>query len=142
VRILCGFRATEKRFSSRSKSSSLKDGTMRLWKKQTVRWTKDGKNVPKGTTDLTKKTIESKRFYRTLKLASGKTKQIPLSEDEESSKRLLQKRQDEEDKKKIPGSRRRKRMEQKPSRLPEAVQEGLSVSRGFFLPRSPYNRLH
>lgn len=76
---------------------------MKVWKKQTIRWTKNERTVPKGTRGSVKKVIESKRFYGSLKTASGKTKQQPLTEDEPSSLKLLNKLQNDEDKKRLLG---------------------------------------
>ncbi|MCA8991374.1 MAG: tyrosine-type recombinase/integrase [Planctomycetaceae bacterium] len=76
---------------------------MKVWRKQTVRYIKDGKRVPKGTRGAQRKTEHSKRFYGTLRTASGKRKQTPLTEDEKTSQRLLVKLQGDEDRKAILG---------------------------------------
>lgn len=53
---------------------------MKVWRKQLVQYfTKEGKRCPKGQS-VRQKTIESKRFYGTLTLASGKRKQTPHGE--------------------------------------------------------------
>lgn len=59
---------------------------MKVWRKQTTR-TKNGK----------RETIESKRFYGTLKTSDGKRKQIPLTEDRASSETMLRRLQSESD---------------------------------------------
>lgn len=76
---------------------------MKVWKKQTIRWTKNGKNVPRGTDGASKKAIESKRYYGSVTLSSGKRKQQALTESEKTSLEILVRLQNEEDKKRAFG---------------------------------------
>ncbi|HEX4131968.1 MAG TPA: hypothetical protein VHZ24_18190 [Pirellulales bacterium] len=57
---------------------------MNVWRKQT---TKRGDNG----------VVLSKRFYGTLRLASGRAQQVPLVEDRDASKTLLRRLQSEQD---------------------------------------------
>lgn len=61
---------------------------MQVWRKKTVRYVIDGEKVASGTHGAAKETIKSKRFYGTLRLADGRTKQVPLSEDRDASQTL------------------------------------------------------
>lgn len=70
---------------------------MSVWKKQSVKWLSLGKQVPSGTAGATKKTIESKRFYGTVRQADGRSKQVPLFKDKDQSIRLLVQLQAQED---------------------------------------------
>ncbi len=70
---------------------------MRVWKKQTVRYSLNGKTVPKGTHGARKVKILSKRYYGTLNMANGKRRQQPLCEERKSSEILLRRLQAEED---------------------------------------------
>jgi len=71
---------------------------MKVWRKQTVRYTKNGKRCTKATTGAEAKTELSKRFYGTIKTPTGTTKQIPLCEDKDASEKLLRRLQTEADK--------------------------------------------
>lgn len=77
---------------------------MRLWKKTTVRWRLDGRIVPSGTPHAQRESITAKRFYGTLRLANGKQKQQPLTEDRDSSEKLLRRLQTDEDRKRAVGA--------------------------------------
>lgn len=70
---------------------------MNVWRKQSVKWAKNGKRVAKGTPDAKQTKSFSKRFYGTLRTASGKRKQVPLTEDRKSSQTLLNPSQGDED---------------------------------------------
>lgn len=74
-----------------------------VWKKQTIRYLKEGKLCQKSVKGAVPDKIESKRWYGTLKMASGKRKQIPLTEDEATSETLLRTLQHAEDKKRALG---------------------------------------
>lgn len=86
---------------------------MNVWKKQTTRYRKDGRNVPKGTAGAEKITLLTKRYYGTLKLASGKSKQVPLTVSEKSSQQLLAKLQADEERKLILGIPEEEELKQK-----------------------------
>jgi integrase len=62
------------------------DEAMKIWRKQTTKQTLRGRE-----------TIYSKRFYGTLRLASGKRKQVPLTETLTASRTLLRRLQTEQD---------------------------------------------
>jgi len=79
---------------------------MNVWRKQTVKWAVNGKRVSKGTPKAKRVVIESKRFYGTLTLATGKRKQQPLMESKETSETLLRRLQCEEDTKRANGADR------------------------------------
>jgi len=79
---------------------------MNVWKKVTIRWTLNGKNVPPKTPKAKRKTIPSKRFYGTLKAFDGKKRQIPLTEDKATSETLLRRLQGIEDTKRANGADR------------------------------------
>jgi hypothetical protein len=87
---------------------------MKVWRKQSVKWILKGKRVPAGTPKAKAKTIESKRYYGTLTLASGKRKQQPLTEERETSETLLRRLQTEEDSKRANGVDRYHDDRQKP----------------------------
>ncbi len=70
---------------------------MNVWRKQSVRYVKNGKRSSKGVAGVKPLTVFSKRFYGTLILSDGRKKQIPLSEDRDASETLLRKRQIDED---------------------------------------------
>lgn len=76
---------------------------MTVWKKTTIRYLKNGKQSRKGVQGAEPVREESKRFYGTLKTASGKTKQQPLTEDEATSLKLLNRLQLDEDRKRSLG---------------------------------------
>ncbi len=76
---------------------------MKVWRKQSTKWTKNGKRVAKGTKGAKPTKAESKRFYGTLRLANGKRKQQPLNEDKTSSVTLLRRLQGDEDKRRALG---------------------------------------
>jgi integrase len=82
------------------------NGTMNVWRKQTIRYRLNGRNVPKGTAKAKRERIESKRFYGTLRLASGKRKQVPLTEAKDTSETLLRRLQCDEDTKRANGADR------------------------------------
>ncbi len=71
---------------------------MNVWRKTTVRHLLNGKQVRKGTAGAKTKTVESKRFYGTLRMADGTRKQIPLCEERDTAETMLRKQQTEEDK--------------------------------------------
>jgi integrase len=79
---------------------------MKVWKKQTTQWILKGKRVATGTPKAKRTTIHSKRFYGTLRLADGKKRQTPLTEDKESSETLLRRLQTDEDSKRANGADR------------------------------------
>lgn len=79
---------------------------MKVWRKQSVKYYLGVKKVPKGTPKAKRKTIVSKRFYGTLRLSSGKTKQVPLTEERSTSRTLLRRLQTEEDAKRANGADR------------------------------------
>src|SRR5688500_14730786 len=81
----CGRTASRRPLSHPSRES----GAMRVWRKKTVRYVLDGRRVSKGTPGSVKRDELSKRFYGTLRLADGRTKQVPLSEDRDASRKLL-----------------------------------------------------
>jgi len=60
-----------------------------VWKKKTIRWRIDGVNVPKDTPGAKRIEILSKRYYGTLRTASGRSKQVPLTDDIKTSKVML-----------------------------------------------------
>lgn len=76
---------------------------MNVWRKQTVRYRLNRKNVPTGTPDAQRVVILSKRLYGTLRLANGKRKQVPLTEDKNTSRTLLRRLQTQEDEKRASG---------------------------------------
>jgi integrase len=78
----------------------------KLWRKQSVKWSLNGKRVPTGTPDAKRERIASKRFYGTLTLATGKTKQQPLTEERKTSETLLRRLQTTEDGKRANGADR------------------------------------
>lgn len=82
---------------------------MNVWRKQSVKWTKNGKRVAKGTKGATPTKTLSKRFFGTLRLANGKRKQQPLTDDKQSSLTLLRRLQTNEDDKRANGGHRRRR---------------------------------
>ena len=76
---------------------------MKVWRKQTVRYTKNGKRCTKSTPGAKAKTEYSKRFYGTLRTADGKRKQVPLCEDRQASETLLRRLQTDEDRQRAVG---------------------------------------
>ena len=64
-----------------------------VWRKKTVRWTFDGRQVTKATPGSKPLTAESKRWYGSVKLPDGRTKQTPLCEDRAASLKLLRRLQ-------------------------------------------------
>ena len=76
---------------------------MDVWKKKTVRWVIEGKNVSPRTPNASKRIILSKRFYGTLRLATGKRKQVPLSDERKTSLTLLRRLQTEQDERRANG---------------------------------------
>lgn len=79
---------------------------MKVWRKQTIRYVVAGKQVRKGTAGAKRKREESKRFYGTLTLATGKRKQVPLTEERDTSETLLRRLQTAEDTKRANGADR------------------------------------
>lgn len=94
---------------------------MQVWRNKTVRYVLDGEKVARGTPGATKETVESKRFYGTLRLAEGRTKQVPLCEDRDASRKLLRRFQTDEDRANALGLDRPARERQRP--LSEVVVE-------------------
>lgn len=47
---------------------------MNVWRKKTLRWMLNGKQSTKGTPGTVPLTVESKRFYGTLRLSDGRTR--------------------------------------------------------------------
>ena len=76
---------------------------MKIWRKNSVKWTLNGKRVSPNTEGAKKRTIPSKRFYGTVKTYEGKRRQTPLTEDTETSRQLLRRLQAEEDRRKALG---------------------------------------
>ncbi|MBV08506.1 hypothetical protein [Rubinisphaera sp.] len=76
---------------------------MKVWKKQTKRYLKNGKQVNKSVAGSKAKTVLSKRFYGTLRTFDDKRKQIPLTEDRKSSESLLNRLQSDHDHKRSIG---------------------------------------
>jgi len=70
---------------------------MNVWRKQTTRWTLNGKRAKAGTPNAKRHVEGSKRFYGTLRDAYGKRKQVPLTEDEETSRTMLKRLQRDAD---------------------------------------------
>ncbi|PQO42291.1 tyrosine-type recombinase/integrase [Blastopirellula marina] len=70
---------------------------MKVWKKQTVVFMYKGKRVDRGMPGAKPEQLLSKRFYGTLKTASGKRKQVPLCENKRAAEEMLQRLQLEED---------------------------------------------
>lgn len=70
---------------------------MNVWRKQSTRYLLNGKRTTKRTKGAVAETILSKRFYGTLKLADGKRKQVPLTEERKTSEALLRRLQTTED---------------------------------------------
>lgn len=79
---------------------------MSVWRKQTVRFVVDGKQVRKGTPGAKRRREESKRFYGTVTLANGKRKQTPLTDERDTSETLLRRLQTAEDTKRVNGADR------------------------------------
>ena len=77
---------------------------MAVWRKKTTRYLLDGKQVPAHTKGAKKRLVESRRWYGTIRLQDGKTKQVPLAEDEETSERLLQQLQAEQHERRLNGT--------------------------------------
>ena len=100
---------------------------MNVWKKKTVRYLVNGKRCSKGTKGAKPKTEKSKRFYGTLKLSDGKTKQVPLTEDEGTSLAILRRLQSESDHDRVLGITPRHRERQKP--ISEHVEDYLKLLR-------------
>jgi hypothetical protein len=59
---------------------------MQVWRKKTVRYVLDGEKVPRETRGAKKETVESKRYYGTLRLGDDSTKQVPLCESWDASR--------------------------------------------------------
>jgi integrase len=78
----------------------------KVWRKQTTRYRLNERNVPKGTPKAKRFVIESKRFYGTLTLATGKRKQQPLTHERDTSETLLRRLQTAEDTKRANGADR------------------------------------
>ena len=97
VQIRCGQTAIAGR------SLTAKGTTMQIWKKQTIRWTVNGKRVQRGTPKAKRVVILSKRFYGTLKTFDSRKKQKPLTEDANTSRKLLRRLQATEDEKRANG---------------------------------------
>ena len=76
---------------------------MKVWRKKTVRWEKNGKRVPPKTDGSKKVVIPSKRFYGTLRDAFGKRWQVPLCEDKHAAQAMLRRFQTEADRKRAVG---------------------------------------
>lgn len=87
---------------------------MKVWRKQTVKWKRDGKRVKAGTERAERCVTLSKRFYGTLTDADGKRQQVPLCEDREASERLLRRLQTEADKQRALGLAKHERQRQRP----------------------------
>jgi len=94
---------------------------MKVWRKNSVKWTLNGKRVSPNMKGARKKTIPSKRFYGTLTTFEGKRKQIPLTEDANTSRQLLRRLQAEEDHKRAMGVTRQDVERQRP--LVELIAE-------------------
>lgn len=76
---------------------------MEVWRKQSTHWAINSKRVPKGTANASKVCILSKRFYGTLRLATGKRKQVPLTDERKTSLTLLRRLQTEQDEQRANG---------------------------------------
>ncbi|MHC2067360.1 tyrosine-type recombinase/integrase [Bremerella sp. T1] len=70
---------------------------MKVWRKTTTRYQKEGKRCSKETPGAKRVREQSKRFYGTLKTASGKTRQVPLTEERGTALKLLRRLQGDED---------------------------------------------
>lgn len=77
---------------------------MAVWRKKTTQYHLDGKQVPAHTKGAKKRLVESRRWYGTIRLQDGKTKQVPLAEDEETAERLLQQLQQEQHERRLNGT--------------------------------------
>ena len=62
---------------------------MNVWRKQTTRYRLNGKTVTKETPRAKRETVQSKKWYGTLRTADGKRKQVPLTKERETSQTLL-----------------------------------------------------
>jgi site-specific recombinase XerD len=70
---------------------------MDVWRKRATRYRLNGKTVKKETPRAKRETIQSKRWYATIRTADGKRKQVPLTEDRETSQTLMRRLQTDED---------------------------------------------
>ena len=77
---------------------------MAVWRKKTTRYLLEGKQVPADTKGAKKRLVESRRWYGTIRLQDGKTKQVPLAEDEDTAERLLQQLQAEQHERRLNGT--------------------------------------
>jgi integrase len=73
------------------------EATMKVWRKQTIRWRLKGINVPRGTPNAQRNVTLSRRFYGTIRLASGRLKQVPLADGRNDSRAILRRLQAEQD---------------------------------------------
>jgi integrase len=87
---------------------------MKVWRKKTVRWTKNGKRASPTTAGAKKVVIPSKRWYGTLKDAFGKRKQTPLCEDRKAAETMLCRLQTEADRKRAVGVSRQSEERDRP----------------------------
>ena len=76
---------------------------MTVWRKKTTQYLLEGKQVPAHTKGAKKRLVESRRWYGTIRLQDGKTKQVPLAEDEDTAERLLQQLQAEQHERRLNG---------------------------------------
>jgi len=95
--------------------------SVRVWRKQTVRYLVNGKRASKGTPGAVPRRERSKRYYGTLRTCHGRNKQIPLTLDKTSSQTLLRRLQREEDDKRAMGVTRQDEERQRP--LSEHLEE-------------------
>lgn len=98
---------------------------MGVWKKQSVKWFVGDTRSERGVKGAKPRTIPSKRFYGTLKTYDGKTKQVPLTEDEDTSATLLERLQRVEDERRSIGFTKIDEHRQKP------IQEHVEAFRAF-----------
>lgn len=80
-----------------------KEREVTMWKKKTVRWYAGKQLVPSGTEGAIKRTIESKKFYGTLKTCDGRSQQIPLTDERGTSEAMLRRLQSEADRERALG---------------------------------------
>jgi hypothetical protein len=76
---------------------------MKVWRKQTIRYSLGSKRATKSTPGAKRTKELSKRFYGTLNTFDGRKKQVPLTEDARISRTLLRRLQTVEDEKRANG---------------------------------------
>jgi integrase len=98
---------------------------MEVWRKQTIRFVFKGRQVRKGTPGAIRLPEHSKRFYGTLRLANGKRKQVPLSDERGTSRKLLRRLQTEQDERRASGVQHEYATQQPVSELIDAYVDHL-----------------